>query len=46
MEEATITFEELKKAFIIAPILQTFDLEKHIIIKIDISDYAIRACIS
>jgi hypothetical protein len=39
-------FKELKRQFLKAPILAIFDLEKHIVLKINISDYAIGACIN
>jgi hypothetical protein len=39
-------FKELKRQFLKAPILAIFDSEKHIVLKIDASDYAIGTCIS
>ena len=39
-------FEKLKKNFISAPILASFDLEKKIILKIDASDQALGSCLS
>jgi hypothetical protein len=41
-----IAFKELKRRFLKAPILAIFDLEKHIVLEIDTSDYAIGTCIS
>jgi hypothetical protein len=41
-----ITFKELKRRFLKTLILAIFDPEKHIVLKIDASDYAIGACIS
>ena len=41
-----IAFKELKRQFLKALILAIFDPEEHIVLKIDISDYAIGACIS
>ncbi len=46
IENEQTAFEELKCRFSKAPILAIFDLEKHIILEIDASDYAIGACIS
>jgi len=40
------TFKELKWRFLEAPILAIFDPEEHIVLKTDVSDYAIGACIS
>jgi RNase H-like domain found in reverse transcriptase len=45
-ENEKITFKELKRRFSEAPILTIFDLEEHIVLKINISDYTIGACIS
>jgi RNase H-like domain found in reverse transcriptase len=45
-ENEEIAFKELKRRFLKAPILTIFDLEEHIVLEIDISDYAIGACIS
>jgi len=45
-ENKEIAFKELKRRFSKAPILAIFNPEKHIVLKIDISDYAIGACIS
>jgi hypothetical protein len=45
-ENEEIIFKELKRRFSETPILAIFDLEKYIILEIDISDYAIGACIS
>jgi RNase H-like domain found in reverse transcriptase len=45
-ENEETAFKELKRRFSEAPILAIFDPEKHIILKTDISDYAIGACIS
>ena len=39
-------FEKLKKNFILAPILASFDPEKKIILKIDASDQALGSCLS
>ena len=44
--EANDAFEELKKKFTQAPILQTFDPERQIVLETDASDYAIGMCIS
>jgi RNase H-like domain found in reverse transcriptase len=41
-----IAFKELKRRFSETPILAIFDPEKHIVLKIDISDYTIGACIN
>jgi hypothetical protein len=41
-----IAFRELKRRFLETPILVIFDLEEHIVLKIDASDYTIEACIS
>jgi RNase H-like domain found in reverse transcriptase len=41
-----IAFKELKRRFLKASILAIFDLEEHIVLEIDTSDYAIGACIS
>jgi hypothetical protein len=43
---AKSTFQELKKKFILALILATFDLERQIMLKIDILDYIISIYIS
>jgi RNase H-like domain found in reverse transcriptase len=43
--EKTI-FKKLKRRFSETPILAIFNLEKHIVLKIDMSDYAIGVCIS
>ena len=40
------TFEKLKKKFISAPILASFDPEKKIILKTDVSDQALGSCLS
>ena len=45
-ENEKITFKELKRQFLKAPILVIFDPEEHIVLEINISDYAIGACIS
>jgi hypothetical protein len=45
-ENEKITFKELKRQFLETPILAIFDPEKYIVLKIDISDYAIGACIN
>jgi RNase H-like domain found in reverse transcriptase len=45
-ENEKTVFKKLKRQFLKAPILTIFDLEKHIVLKIDISDYAIGAYIS
>jgi tricorn protease-like protein len=39
-------FQKLKKRFIIALILATFNLERQIVLKTDALDYAINICIS
>jgi RNase H-like domain found in reverse transcriptase len=41
-----IAFKELKRRFLEALILAIFDPEEYIVLEIDISDYAIGACIS
>jgi hypothetical protein len=41
-----IAFKELKRRFLKAPILAIFNPEKHIVLKTNISDYAIGVCIS
>jgi hypothetical protein len=41
-----IAFKKLKRRFLETPILAIFDPEEHIVLKTDISDYAIGACIS
>jgi hypothetical protein len=46
IENEKIIFKELKRRFSEAPILAIFDLEKHIKLEINASDYAIGACIS
>jgi RNase H-like domain found in reverse transcriptase len=45
-ENEEIAFKELKRRFSEAPILAIFDPEKHIVLEIDASDYAIGVCIS
>jgi hypothetical protein len=45
-ENEETAFKELKRQFLKAPILAIFDSEKHIVLEINISDYAIKACIS
>ena len=45
-ENEEITFKELKRRFSEALILAIFDPEEHIVLKINITDYAIGACIS
>jgi RNase H-like domain found in reverse transcriptase len=45
-ENEEIAFKELKRRFLEASILAIFDLKKHIILEINISDYAIGACIN
>lgn len=45
-KEADDALKELRDAFTTAPILTTFDPEKHIVVETDASDYAIGACIS
>jgi RNase H-like domain found in reverse transcriptase len=45
-ENEEIAFKELKRRFLKAPILAIFDLKEHIVLKTDISDYAIGACIN
>jgi hypothetical protein len=45
-ENEKIAFKELKRRFLKAPILAIFDSEKHIVLEINVSDYAIGACIS
>jgi RNase H-like domain found in reverse transcriptase len=45
-ENEETAFKELKRRFLETPILAIFDLEKHIILEIDASDYAIGACIN
>ena len=39
-------FEKLKKNFILAPILASFDLERKIILKTNASDQALGSCLS
>ena len=39
-------FEKLKKKFILAPILASFDPERKIILKTDASDQALGSCLS
>jgi RNase H-like domain found in reverse transcriptase len=39
-------FKELKRRFSETSILAIFNLEKHIVLKIDASDYAIETCIN
>ena len=39
-------FEKLKKKFISAPILASFDLERKIILETDASDQALGSCLS
>ena len=39
-------FEKLKKKFILAPILASFDLERKIILKTDVSDQSLASCLS
>ena len=45
-ENEKIAFKKLKQRFLKAPILAIFDLEEYIVLKIDISDYAVKACIN
>jgi hypothetical protein len=45
-ENEEIAFKKLKRRFSEMSILAIFDLEKHIVLKINVSDYAIGACIS
>jgi hypothetical protein len=45
-ENEKTAFKKLKRRFSEAPILAIFDLEEHIVLKIDASDYAIGICIS
>jgi hypothetical protein len=45
-EKSQKAFNTLKKAFIRAPILLTFDPEKEIVIETDSLDYALRAVLS
>jgi RNase H-like domain found in reverse transcriptase len=45
-ENEKTAFKELKRRFLKAPILAIFDLEEHIVLKTDASDYAIGAYIS
>jgi hypothetical protein len=45
-ENEETAFKKLKRRFLEAPILAIFDPEKHIVLKINASDYAIGACIS
>jgi RNase H-like domain found in reverse transcriptase len=45
-ENEKTAFKELKRRFLKTPILAIFDPEKHIVLEIDASDYAIGACIS
>jgi RNase H-like domain found in reverse transcriptase len=45
-ENEKTAFKELKRQFLEAPILAIFDLEEHIVLETDASDYAIGACIS
>jgi hypothetical protein len=41
-----VAFKELKKKFIEALILATFNLEKRIILKMDSLNFAIKACLN
>jgi hypothetical protein len=45
-ENEKITFKELKRRFLEMPILAIFNPEEHIVLKINVSDYAIGVCIS
>ena len=45
-ENEEIAFKELKRRFLKTPILAIFDLEKHIVLETDTSDYAIGIYIS
>jgi hypothetical protein len=45
-ENEKTAFKELKRRFLETPILTIFDLEEYIVLKIDISDYAIGAYIN
>jgi hypothetical protein len=45
-ENEEIAFKELKRRFLEAPILAIFNLEEHIVLKTDASDYAIGVCIN
>jgi hypothetical protein len=45
-ENEKTAFKELKRRFLKAPILTIFDPEEHIVLEINISDYAIKACIN
>ena len=45
-ENKETVFKKLKRRFSEAPILTIFNLEKHIVLKIDASDYAIGVCIN
>jgi hypothetical protein len=45
-ENEEIAFKKLKRRFSEAPILAIFNLKKYIVLKIDISNYAIGACIN
>jgi RNase H-like domain found in reverse transcriptase len=44
--KAQHTFESIKSAFMLAPILHHFDPNLHIILETDVSDYAIAATLS
>jgi hypothetical protein len=44
-ENEQLAFEKLKRRFLEIPILAVFDPELPIILKIDVSDYAIGTCI-
>jgi hypothetical protein len=45
-ENEETVFKKLKRRFAEMPILAIFNLKKHIILKTDVSDYAIRACVN
>ena len=45
-KEAQQAFLELKEKFALAPILIAFDLEKEIIVEIDVSNYTLGGVVS
>jgi hypothetical protein len=45
-ENEKVVFKELKRRFLEVPILAIFNLEKHIVLEIDVFDYAIGVCIN
>ena len=45
MPQAEEAFEKLKKSFVEAPVMVTFNLARKIVLETDSSDFAIRACL-